>query len=378
MNETQDVLQSCTARADAVFSGTSQAASAKDAALYLAHTERGAGIRALAEAVGTHPSTVSRAVRRVEHKRDDPLFDKMLTEAEELETPVADSANVNQVPALLRETGRVPHDELRREAKKYLRRLSEPGAFLLIAHAAEKAGIFCAANQFKRPISILSVSIAAEFMRQDWIKPRSRGSSTVKYGITDVGRAHLRRVLAEDRPQKGGFAEAASPFLNQHREMGEKLFANKETGKPEPKAVNLGESPIGWLARRKGSDGKPFLGPEEVEAAERLRCDFEAANLGPQIAQDWQRFLTPSDRLSGTPQHHGPGGGATAARDRVMAALASLGPGLADVVMRTCCFLEGLEACERRMGWSARSGKVVLQLALHRLADHYGLIVFRN
>ncbi|MEL7000696.1 MAG: DUF6456 domain-containing protein, partial [Pseudomonadota bacterium] len=63
---------------------------------------------------------------------------------------------------------------------------------------------------------------------------------------------------------------------------------------------------------------------------------------------------------------------------RFMAALGSLGPGLADVTLRTCCFLEGLEACERRMGWSARSGKIVLQLALQRLADHYGLRVFRN
>ena len=61
-----------------------------------------------------------------------------------------------------------------------------------------------------------------------------------------------------------------------------------------------------------------------------------------------------------------------AARDRVSAALAVVGPGLADAVLRVCCFLEGLEACERRMGWSARSGKVVLKIALQRLAVHYG------
>ena len=66
------------------------------------------------------------------------------------------------------------------------------------------------------------------------------------------------------------------------------------------------------------------------------------------------------------------------ARDRVTKALDSLGPGLADVALRVCCFLEGLEACERRMGWSARSGKVVLKIALQRLADHYGLADFRH
>jgi hypothetical protein len=49
----------------------------------------------------------------------------------------------------------------------------------------------------------------------------------------------------------------------------------------------------------------------------------------------------------------------------------ALGPGLSDVVMRVCCFLEGLETTERRLGWSARSGKVVLKIGLQRLLKHY-------
>ena len=57
--------------------------------------------------------------------------------------------------------------------------------------------------------------------------------------------------------------------------------------------------------------------------------------------------------------------------DRVGAALRNLGPGLGDVALRVCCFLEGLETAEKRMGWSARSGKVVLRIALQRLKRHY-------
>ena len=55
----------------------------------------------------------------------------------------------------------------------------------------------------------------------------------------------------------------------------------------------------------------------------------------------------------------------------MFAALHDLGPGLGDVVLRTCCYLDGLEAAERRMGWAAGSGKVVLRIALERLKRHY-------
>ena len=377
VNQTQDILKSCVARAEQAFSNASNQAAARDAALYLAHTSEGEGIRKLADATGTHPSTVSRAVRRVEQQRDDPLFDRILTAAE---GPVgAASANADHRPCVGGRTASPGGQELRREAKRYLRRLSEPGAFLLIAQATDKAGIFCSANNYSRPIALLPVDVAAEFLRKDWIKARTRGSNSVRYRITDVGRAWLRRVLAEEQAERApGMAEAAAPFRAQHQEIGEKFFADRLTGEPEARKVNLGESPIGWLARRKGPDGKAFLTIEEVDAAEKLRTDFELAQIGPSVAQDWRKFLTPGDRLSGTPVAGAPGEGAMMARDRVMKALAALGPGLADVALRTCCFLEGLEACERRMGWSARSAKVVLKLALQRLADHYGLKVFKD
>jgi len=52
-------------------------------------------------------------------------------------------------------------------------------------------------------------------------------------------------------------------------------------------------------------------------------------------------------------------------------ALRELGPGLGDVALNCCCHLEGLEKAEKRMGWSARSGKIVLRIALQRLKRQY-------
>lgn len=45
---------------------------------YLAHTEQGAPIRALARKAGCHASTVLRQIRKVEMRCDDPLVDAAL------------------------------------------------------------------------------------------------------------------------------------------------------------------------------------------------------------------------------------------------------------------------------------------------------------
>ncbi len=134
--------------------------------------------------------------------------------------------------------------------------------------------------------------------------------------------------------------------------------------------VNLAESPLAGLARRRGSDGKPFLTPDLVQAGEKLREDFERAQMGPRVGQNWDRFLTGGDR-GGFLNDAGLAEGPRAARERVSSALDDLGPGQADVVLRVCCFLEGLESAEKRLGWSARSGKVVLKIGLQRLLTHY-------
>lgn len=62
-----------------------------------------------------------------------------------------------------------------------------------------------------------------------------------------------------------------------------------------------------------------------------------------------------------------------AAKRRFDEAVTRVGKGLVDVLWRVVCAGEGLAHAERALGWPNRSGKLVLSLALDRLADHYGL-----
>lgn len=217
-------------------------------------------------------------------------------------------------------------------------------------------------------------AIAQAFTLKDWIHCRKPGRVST-YEITQAGRSALRRMLDEDEHRRteagelsSGMAEAGGTFAGQHRIWDERTITDQDG--PKRLRYNLAESPVAVLGRRRDKDSKPFLDMKLVEAAERLREDFELAQMGPRIAQNWEKFLTGGDRGSFRPDG-GIAEGPARARERVAAALRDLGPGLGDVALRVCCFLEGIETAERRMGWAARSGKIVLRIALLRLRRHY-------
>jgi hypothetical protein len=65
------------------------------------------------------------------------------------------------------------------------------------------------------------------------------------------------------------------------------------------------------------------------------------------------------------------GGTQIDAKRRFDDAVANAGPGLADILWRVVCAGEGMREAESALGWPARAGKVVLTLALDRVADFY-------
>ena len=346
------------------------------ARIYLDHTQAGVPVRALARHSGIHASTILRQIRRQEVKRDDPLVDEALQSIESKYISKSEGGHRFQEPPPMLSDQPVRSSEenprIVTEAKRILRRLCETGAFLAVAPGVEQAVVFReTADKNLSRIAVVARDVASAFALKDWIVGH-RAGKVGKYVITGPGRAALKRILAEEGAAKRGSensGELARPFAEQHQVKGERWIMSEAAGRLQKIVTNLAESPITALGRKRGLDGAPFLSSAMIQAGERLREDFEIAQLGPRITQNWDRFLTASVRQAYEPldMDDRP----SAARNRVAAALAELGPGLADVAFRCCCFLEGLETAEKRLNWSARSGKVVLRIALGRLALHY-------
>jgi Domain of unknown function (DUF6456) len=125
--------------------------------------------------------------------------------------------------------------------------------------------------------------------------------------------------------------------------------------------VNLGESPLTWLHARGHLSERQFV------AGERLRADWERAQLSPGVTMRWDVVRVPGSGergLNSTERQ-------LAAKARFDGAIAEAGPGLSDVLWRVVCAGEGLPVAERALAWPARSGKLVLGLALDRVAGFY-------
>ena len=246
--------------------------------------------------------------------------------------------------------------ERAQEYRRVLRRLAMTGARVVQDDRGEFA-LFGPKNDFAKPVLRLPGNVCAALIADGLLSPM-RGLSGC-YGVSAEGLSFLKRAEAID-----------APFEAQHRMAGTR-YVSEGSGQGQVYTVNLAESPLTWLAGRKGADGAPFLLPAQLEAGERLREDFTRAGLMARVTVDWNAPLG--------------GGGASdrgltmsevalAARQRVRAALIAVGAEFEDVLLLLCCHLKGLEEVERMLGWPPRTGKIVLRMALERLARHYGII----
>lgn len=149
----------------------------------------------------------------------------------------------------------------------------------------------------------------------------------------------VERELTSEGPRRGGGAVA----------------------KRRSVTVNLAESPLGWLHAHGHLDDRLFA------AGEQLRTDYERAQLGPNVTMRWDAVRIKGSGDQGLSQTER----VVAARARFHGALAQAGRGLEDILWRVVCAGETLPTAEKSLAWPARSGKLVLRLALDRVADFY-------
>lgn len=128
--------------------------------------------------------------------------------------------------------------------------------------------------------------------------------------------------------------------------------------------VNAAESPLGWLFAR------GHVTRRQYDAGERLRSDWERAQLAPRVTMAWDAAPVAQGR-GGSIGQPDLAGAQIDAKRRFDAAIDAAGPGLCDILWRIVCAGEGMRDAETALGWPARAGKLVLTLALDRVANYY-------
>jgi Domain of unknown function (DUF6456) len=251
------------------------------------------------------------------------------------------------------------NDLLTAEARRLLTALGFPEARALVDPTDESevilqkrtSGISVGAGRFSRA--------AAEALgRHDLACWQQAATGQKILRLTEAGRAHLRRAES---------AGEDAAFFHQHRETVEMAFVTDSGAKRV--RVDMDESPLDWLRRRKGRDGEPLIDEASYQAGERLRTDIMLAGLLPGVTARWDD----SPRSGGPASPSDATDRMIAARQRIRNAFDAIGADFSDLLMDLCGFLKGLELIERERHWPPRSAKIVIRLALARLAEHYGI-----
>lgn len=158
------------------------------------------------------------------------------------------------------------------------------------------------------------------------------------------------------------YTETALPQDGENPRIAARTVAQKRRARSV--TVNLAESPLGWLRARGMIDERCFA------AGEQLRADYERAQLGARVTMAWDAAPLARGRR-GAAHSADPHEGQIVAKARFHAAITEAGHGLADILWRVVCAGEAVPVAEKALGWPVRSGRLVLTLALVRVADYY-------
>jgi hypothetical protein len=242
-----------------------------------------------------------------------------------------------------------------------LSQLARKGAYAAPMDAPPGAsgalGVFRSGDTPSPAVAVLPADTVAHLCHRAWL---AVDAQTGRYRLTPAGIGELRR--AKSAPAGSVKTHTAPPARQAKRAAKRQLAAGRSAQ----------ESPLVWLRRRKDKDGQPLITEPQFNAGERLAADFWHAQMSPRVTANW------SASAAGRRMRRSAPGAGVDLKDNVVAARTrvhrAVGPELADILVDVCCHDVGLEPAGQSQGWPQRAAKIVLQLALTRLARHYGLL----
>jgi hypothetical protein len=237
--------------------------------------------------------------------------------------------------------------EVEREARRVFRTLAAKG--MCLAQEADGRYALVGTRRAGRVLRVAAHHVE-EFRKRGWLE--GRGTKPETFALSAEGARWFERVNA-----------LPNPYAVQHQVRAIKLMKTDEG--EQLVTVNEAESPLARLRVR------GMIEPAQYDAGERLRRDFTLAHLMPRLCAD---LSSPISNGRGGAKMMAQAETVIAAKQRFRLAMSAVGPGLSDLLFDVCCHLRGLESIEGSNNWPVRSGKVVLQIALDRLAVHYGLV----
>ncbi len=245
--------------------------------------------------------------------------------------------------------------------ERALRALAQPGAYGVEAEGGVQGTVAIVASRRSVSVRVASASkaVVARLCAEDLAIWEGAKGARQRLTLTSAGRAKVARLDA---------SADLDPFRAQHLPvMAQEIRDGGETIRVR---VDMNESPLAWLAARRGTTGQPLVDKTCLDAGERLRSEMTKAQMLPKVTANWSPNAACGNSGIG---NLNPSEQSLAARQRMTLALRAVGPDFADLLIDICGFLKGLEQIEQERHWPARSGKVVLGLALARLCDHYGM-----
>ncbi len=237
-----------------------------------------------------------------------------------------------------------------RRMERALVLLAKPGA-VLVRSSEGGFGVLPGGDRRRRPVARLDAQVTRSLEAEGTIAKNKNGD----FSLTEAGRARVLRNASRD----------GEGYQAQHAPIVERAVMDGAGDVRIARGFDV-HAPLRRLAALRNGRGEAWLDARELAAAERLRHDWHAAEIGLLRGSDWR--APPHASAPRASSHDGAMAARCDARRRVEDRLRALAPPLRRVIERVCLQEEGVEALERAEGWPHRSGKLALKLGLAQLA----------